>query len=130
MRFSESLILDGSTEEFSQGRVVLLIRGNHGARQVVMVQRPFNLREVYARFRWAAEAEAVLLRENMADLAGSMGMIHGASAIRADVLRLEPGEVFLEYLFSEGYVAGIDAMEMHIHSDAYAHGITVYETVE
>jgi hypothetical protein len=43
--------------------------------------------------------------------------------------RPKDNDLFLEYLFKEGYLKEVEALEMHIHTNAYDAGIAVYNNV-
>jgi hypothetical protein len=125
-----SLISEDSIDTFVEGAVVLLICGHHHERQLVQVQRSFNLRTVYAQYRPLAEVEAVLDRENTATMMVELGILHAAEGIRAGRLLDQPaGALFLRYLFDQGYLQPLDAIELHIHTTAYHKGIVGYDTV-
>jgi hypothetical protein len=71
----------------------------------------------------------VLDRENFGVQALTIGMAAAVKAIHEGRFDRERGELFLQYLYDEGYIEDLEAREMHVHSHAYNQGITVYESV-
>jgi hypothetical protein len=102
---SQPFIAGDAVDRFPEGALVLLV--SDGWRELARVRRGFRLREAVRALRGEIGMED---DEDMTDLS-------------------EPGNRFLQYLYDEGYLEVVDAMEMHIHSDAYPDGVTAYESV-